>query len=135
MREYLDPVVKADQRAENVDDNWIPANNGMDPSRNFRIVFSCINQAGLKLTIKKMTMFNFESGELNSVAEPYHQKDFSNELGKFQYILSKTRSIHTRFLPKVFLTLRSSMPTIFFEQIVEFFFGVKACIKTHIFYQ
>ena len=53
MREYLDPVVKADQCAQYVDDIGIAANNATDLTRNIRAVFKCIRQAGLKLTIEK----------------------------------------------------------------------------------
>ena len=51
MRECLDPVVKADQCAQYVDDIGIAANNATDLTRNIRAVFKCIRQAGLKLTI------------------------------------------------------------------------------------
>ena len=53
MREYLDPVVKADQCAQYVDDIGIAANNATDHIRNIREVFQCIRNAGLKLTIEK----------------------------------------------------------------------------------
>ena len=53
MREYLDPVVKADQCAQYVGDIGIAANNATDLSRNIQAVFKCIRQAGLKLTIEK----------------------------------------------------------------------------------
>ena len=53
MREYLDPVVKADQCAQYVDDIGIAANNDTDLTRNIRAVFKCIRQAGLKLTIER----------------------------------------------------------------------------------
>ena len=53
MREYLDPVVKADQCAQYLDDIGIAANNATDFTRNIRAVFKCIRQAGLKLTIEK----------------------------------------------------------------------------------
>ena len=53
MRECLDPVVKADQCAQYVDDIGIAANNATDLTRNIRAVFKCIRQAGLKLTIAK----------------------------------------------------------------------------------
>ena len=52
MREYLDPVVKADQFAQYVDDIGIAANNATDLTRNIRAVFKCIRNAGLKLTIE-----------------------------------------------------------------------------------
>ena len=53
MRECLDPVVKANQCAQYVDDNGITANNATDLTRNIRAVFKCIRQAELKLTIEK----------------------------------------------------------------------------------
>ena len=42
MREYLDPVVKADQCAQYVDDIGIAANNATDLTRNIRAIFQCI---------------------------------------------------------------------------------------------
>ena len=53
MRKYLDPVVKADQCAQYVDDIGIAANNATDLTRNIRAVFKCIRKPGLKLTIEK----------------------------------------------------------------------------------
>ena len=53
MRGYSDPVIKADQCAQYVDDIGIAANNATDLTRNIRAVFKCIRQAGLKLTIEK----------------------------------------------------------------------------------
>ena len=53
MREYLDPVVKADQCARYVDDIGIAAINATDLTRNIRAIFKCIRRAGLKLTIEK----------------------------------------------------------------------------------
>ena len=53
MREYLDPVVKADRCAQYVDDIGIAANNATDLTRNIRTVLKCISQARLKLTTEK----------------------------------------------------------------------------------
>ena len=52
MREYLDPVVEADQCAEYVDDIGIAANNATDLTRNVWAVLKCIHNAGVKLTIE-----------------------------------------------------------------------------------
>ena len=49
MREYLDPVVKADQWSQYVEDAGIAAKKTTDN----RAVFKFIRQAGLKLTIEK----------------------------------------------------------------------------------
>ena len=53
MREYLDPVDKAYQCAQYVDDIGTAANNATDLTRNIRTIFQCIHQAGLKLAIEK----------------------------------------------------------------------------------
>ena len=53
MREYLDKAIKADQSAQNVDDNGIAANNTKQLCDNIRTVFECIRNAGLKLTMSK----------------------------------------------------------------------------------
>ena len=53
MPEYLDPVVKADQCGQYVDDFGIAANNATDLTRIIRAVFKCICEAGLKLTIEE----------------------------------------------------------------------------------
>ena len=53
MREYLDPVVKADECAQYLDDIGIAANDATDLTRNTRAIFKRIRQAGLKLTIEK----------------------------------------------------------------------------------
>ena len=51
MREYLNPVVKVDQRAQYVDDIGIAANSATDLTQNIQAVFKCIRQARLRLTI------------------------------------------------------------------------------------
>ena len=70
MREYLDPVVKADQCAQYVDDIGIAANNATDVTRNIRAVFKCIRQAVLKLTIGKchfgVRQFEFQGRTISS---------------------------------------------------------------------
>ena len=53
MRGYLEPVVKADQCAQYVDDIGIAAINATDLTRIIRAVFQCIRNAGLKLIFEK----------------------------------------------------------------------------------
>ena len=50
MLEYLDPVVKADQCAQYVNDIRVASNNATDLTRKIRAVFQCIGKAGLNLT-------------------------------------------------------------------------------------
>ena len=42
MREYMDPVVEAEQFALYVDDTGFAANTATDLTRNIRAVFECI---------------------------------------------------------------------------------------------
>ena len=53
MREYLDPVVKADQCAQYVYEIGIAADNATDSTSTIRAVFRGVRQAGLKLIIEK----------------------------------------------------------------------------------
>ena len=53
IREYLDPVIKADQRAQYVDDIGIAANTPEQLIKNLRAVFQCLRKAGLKLSMAK----------------------------------------------------------------------------------
>ena len=53
MREYLDPIFKADQCAQYVDDIGIAASNATGLIRNIGANFQCNRQARLKLTLEK----------------------------------------------------------------------------------
>ena len=61
VREYLDPLVKADKCAQNVDDIGIAANTAEELVNNIESVFTKIRQAGLKLS---MAMCAFGHPEL-----------------------------------------------------------------------
>ena len=51
IREYLDPVIKADQRAQYVDDIGIAANTPEQLVKNLQAVFHCLRKAGRKLSM------------------------------------------------------------------------------------
>ena len=87
MREYLDPLVKADQYAQYEDYIRIAASNATDLTRNIRAVFHCIRRARLKPTKERATL---ESDRLNSLAEQFHQKEFHRQLGRFTTFLTKS---------------------------------------------
>ena len=53
IREYLDPVMKADQCAQYVDDIGIAAKTPEQLIKNLRPVFQCLRKAGLKLSMAK----------------------------------------------------------------------------------
>ena len=88
MREYLDPVVKADQCAQYVDDIAIAANNATDLTRNIRAVFKCIRQAGLKLTIEKCYFGVRQDEFLGRTISP---EGISPQARKIQNFLNKLR--------------------------------------------
>ena len=88
MREYLDPVVEADQCAQYVDDIGIAAFNATDLTRNIRAVFKCVRQAGLKLTIEKC-----HSGvrQVEFLGRTISSEGVSPQSHKIQNFLSKLR--------------------------------------------
>ena len=88
MREYLDPVVKADQCAQYVHDIGIAANNATDLTRNIRAVFKCIGQAGLKLTIGKC---HFGVRQVEFLGRTISPEGISPQARKIQNFLDKLR--------------------------------------------
>ena len=100
MREYMDPVVKADQCAQDVDDIGIAANNATDLTQNIRAVFLCIRNAGLKLTIERchfgIKQVEFFGGTISSegVSPQSHKKH--NFLSKLRF--PKSKKVLQRYL-------------------------------------
>ena len=88
MREYLEPVVKADQCAQYVDDIRIAANNATDLTRNIRAVFKCIRQAGLKLIIENC---HFGVRQVEFLGKTISPEGISPQAGKIQNFLDKLR--------------------------------------------
>ena len=88
MREYLDPVVKADQCAQYVDDIGIAANNATDLTRKIRALFKCIRQAGLKLTIEKC---HFGIRQVEFLGRTISPEGISPQARKIQNFLDKLR--------------------------------------------
>ena len=88
MREYLDPVVKADQCVQYVDEIGIEANFATDLTRNIRAVFNCIHRAGLKLTIEKCHLGVRQVEFLRRTNSPERVSPQARKIHKF---LSKLR--------------------------------------------
>ena len=88
MCEYLEPVVKADQCAQYVDDIGIAANNATDLTWNIRAVFKCIRQAGLKLTIQKC---HFGVRQVEFLGRTISPEGISPQARKIQNFLDKLR--------------------------------------------
>ena len=92
LREYLDPVVKADQCAQYVDDIGIAANNAMDLTQNIRAVFKCIHHAGLKLAIEK---FHFEVRQVELLRRTILPEGISPQARKIQNFLDELRFLRS----------------------------------------
>ena len=88
MREYLDPVVKADQCIQYLVAIGIAANNATDLTRNIRAVFKCIRQAQLKLTIEKC---HFAVRQVELLGRTISSERVSPQSHKIQNFLSKLR--------------------------------------------
>ena len=88
MREYLDPVVKADQCAQYVDDIGIAANNAAALTQNIRAAVQCIRNAGLKLTIEKC---HFGVRQLEFLGRTISSEGVSPQAHKIQNFLKKLR--------------------------------------------
>ena len=88
MREYLDPVVKADQCAQYVDETGIAANNATELTRNILAVFKCIRNAGLKLTIEKC---HFGVRQVEFLGRTISSEGVSSQTHKIQNFLNKLR--------------------------------------------
>ena len=88
MREYLDPVIKADQCAQYVDDLGISANNATDLTRYIRAVVKCIRPAGLKLTIDKC---HFGVRQVEFLGRTISPEGISPQARKSQHFLDKPR--------------------------------------------
>ena len=93
MREYLNPVAKADQCAQYVGDIGIAANNATDLTRNIRAVFKCIRNARLKLTIEKshfgVRQVEFLGRTISSGGVLPQSHKFQNFLNKLRFLKSK----------------------------------------------
>ena len=85
---YLDPVDKADQCAQYVDDIGIAANDATDLTRNNRAVFNSIRQAGLKLTIEKC---HFGVKQVEFLGRTISPEGISPQARKIQNFPSKLR--------------------------------------------
>ena len=100
MQVCLDPVVKADQCAQYVEDIGNATNIATDLTRNIRSVFRCIGQAGLQLAIEKghlgVRQFEFPGKTISPEGISSHAKKNHNFLDKFRF--PKTPKALQRYL-------------------------------------
>ena len=94
MREHWDPVVKADQCAQYVDDIGNAANSATDLTRNIRAVFKCIRHAGLKLRIEnchfRVRKFEIVGGTIPPEGISPQARKIHNFHDNFRFPKSKT---------------------------------------------
>ena len=88
MSEYWDPVVKADQCAQYVDDIGIATNIATHLTPNIQAVFQCICQAGLKLKIEKC---NFGVRQVEFLGRTIPSEGVSPQTHKLQKFLNQLR--------------------------------------------
>ena len=93
MREYLDPVVKADHCAQYLDEFGTAANDATDITRNFRAVFQCIRNAGLELTIETC---HFGVRQVEFLGRTISFEGVSPQTQKVQNFLNKLRSLKSK---------------------------------------
>ena len=96
MRESLSPVVKVDQCDQYVDEIEIAAKNATDLTRNIRVVFKCIRQAGLKMTLEKchfgVRQIEFLRGTISPEGISPQVRKIENFLDKLGFPKSKKAS-------------------------------------------
>ena len=88
MREYVDPVVKADQCAQYLDDIRIAANNATDLTRIIQAVFKCIRPAELELTNEKC---HFGVRQVEFLGRTVSPEGISPQARRIQSFLDKLR--------------------------------------------
>ena len=118
IREYLDPVVKADQCAQYVDDIGIAANTPEQLIKNLRAVFQCLRKAALKLS---MTKCHFGVQEVDFLGRTITTKGVAPQKQKIprksqiSTIQKSTSTIHwiPKLLPKLYTQIgRTTHPVL-----------------------
>ena len=148
MREYLDPVVKADQCAQYVDDIGIAANNATDLTRNIRAVFQCIRNAGLKLTIEKchfrIKQVEFLGRTISSEGVPPQTQKIQKFLNKLRFPKSKKAlqrylgfvNYYRKYIPRMaeklnpfYKLLKAEVPITIISELKETFDSLKKALS------
>ena len=88
MRDYLDPVIKADQCSQNVDNIHITATSPEQLITNLRAVFQCIQNAVLKLL---MARSHYETKDFGFLGRTVKPKSVNPEKQKITKLLDKVK--------------------------------------------
>ena len=93
IREYLEPVIKADQCEQYLDDIGIAANTPEQLIKNLRAVFQCLLKAGLKLSMTKchfvVQIVDFLGRTLTTKGVAYQKQKIAKFLEKVKFPRSK----------------------------------------------
>ena len=93
IRENLDPVIKADQCTQYVDDIGIAANTPEQLIKNLRAVFQCLRKAGLKLSMAKC---HFGVQEVNFLGRTITTKGVAPQKRKIAKFLEKVKFLRSK---------------------------------------
>ena len=88
IREYLDPVIKADQCAQNVDEIGIAANTPQQLIKNLRAIVHCLRKAALKLSMAKC---HFGVQEIDFLGRTITSKGVAPQKQKITKFLKKVK--------------------------------------------
>ena len=93
IREYFDPVIKADQCAQYVDDFGIAANTTEQLMKNLQAIFQCPRKAGLKLSMAKshfgVQELDFLGRTITTNGVPPQKQKIAKFLEKVKFLPSK----------------------------------------------
>ena len=121
IREYLDPIIKADQCAQYVDDIGIAANTPEQLIKNLRAVFQCLRKAGPKLSMAKC---HFELQEKDFLGRTITTKGVAPQKQKITNFLEKLKFTRSKKALQRYIGLlkyyRNSIPRLA-EQLTPFF--------------
>ena len=148
FRVSCDPVVKADQCTQYVDDIGIAANNAMDLTRNIRAVFKCIRNAGLKLTVEKchfgVRQVEFLGRTISSegvLPQSHKSQNFLNKLRfpKSKKVLQRYLGFviyYSIYIPRIaekhnpfYKLLKAEVPMNIFSELKETFHSVNKALS------
>ena len=93
IREYLDPVIQADQCAQYFDDIGIAANTPEQLIKNLQAVFKCLRKAGLKLS---MTKCHFGVQEVDFLGRTITTKGLAPQKQKIAKFLERVKFPRSR---------------------------------------
>ena len=129
MREYLNPVVKANQCAQYVDDIGIAVNKATDLTRNIQAAFKCICWEGLKLTIEKS---HFGVRQVEFLGRTVSSEGVSPQPQKFQNFLSKLRFPKSKRALQRYLGFVNSYRNYFQPRMAEKFNRIYKLLKAEV---